>query len=131
SPADPCFARNTRAFEVPSGCGARSVGEAGRRIWEGAAMIRTKGEAGAGDVVEAVRHIRLVATAISELKGLDNDRLYGVATKFADSYTTLLKEVRVAHGQDVMVRETDVVFAGATLDDITEGVYQVLAEIKK
>jgi pyridoxal 5'-phosphate synthase pdxS subunit len=94
-------------------------------------MIRTKGEAGTGDVVEAVRHIRLVTAAISELKALDNDRLYGVATKFSDSYTKLLKEVRTAHGQDAVVNEADVVFAGATLDDITEGTFQILTEIKK
>src|SRR5207247_1306747 len=60
TPADPFFHVNKRAFEVPFVCGARSLGEAVRRIWEGAAMIRTKGEAGTGDVVEAVRHIRLV-----------------------------------------------------------------------
>jgi pyridoxal 5'-phosphate synthase pdxS subunit len=131
TPADPFFHVNKRGFEVPFVCGARSLGEAVRRTWEGAAMIRTKGEAGTGDVVEAVRHIRLVTQAITELKGLDNDLLYGVAGKFSDSYTKLLKEVRAAHGVEPVVREADVVFAGATLDDITEGIYQILGEIKK
>jgi len=131
TPADPFYHVNKRAFEVPFVCGARSLGEAVRRIWEGAAMIRTKGEAGTGDVVEAVRHIRLVTRAIAELKGLDNERMYGVATKFSDSYTKLLKEIRTAHGMEPVVREDDIVFAEATLDDITEGVYQVLVEIKK
>ena len=131
TPADPFFHVNKKAFEVPFVCGARSLGEAVRRIWEGAAMIRTKGEAGTGDVVEAVRHIRLVTRAITELKGLDNDRLFGVATKFSDSYTKLLKEIRTAHGMEPVVREADVVFAEATLDDITEGLYQILVEIKK
>jgi len=131
TPADPFFHVNKRAFEVPFVCGARSLGEAVRRIWEGAAMIRTKGEAGTGDVVEAVRHIRLVTQAITELKELDNERLYGVAGKFSDSYTRLLKEVRTAHGVEPVVREADLVFAGATLDDITEGIYQILGEIKK
>jgi pyridoxal 5'-phosphate synthase pdxS subunit len=131
TPADPFFHVNKRAFEVPFVCGARSLGEAVRRTWEGAAMIRTKGEAGTGDVVEAVRHIRLVTAAIEELKGLDNDRLYAVATKFAGSYTKLLKEVRTDQGPDPAVREADVLFAGATLDDITEGIYQILTEIKK
>src|SRR3972149_462600 len=56
-PADPYFHVNKREFSVPFVCGARSLGEAVRRIWEGAAMIRTKGEAGTGDVVEAVRHL--------------------------------------------------------------------------
>ena len=131
TPADPFFHVNKRGFEVPFVCGARNLGEAVRRTWEGAAMIRTKGEAGTGDVVEAVRHIRLVTAAIAELKGLENDRLLAVGTKFAASYTKLLEEVRTAQGSDPTVREADVVFAGATLDDITEGIYQVLLEIKK
>jgi len=131
TPADPFFHVNKRGFEVPFVCGARNLGEAVRRTWEGAAMIRTKGEAGTGDVVEAVRHIRLVSAAIAELKGLENDRLLAVGTKFAASYTKLLEEVRTAQGSDPAVREADVVFAGATLDDITEGIYQVLLEIKK
>src|SRR5256885_15232695 len=94
-------------------------------------MIRTKGEAGTGDVVEAVRHIRLVSTRIAGLKALGKDRLDAVAPKFSDSYPKLLKEVRTAHGQDPLVLEADLVFAGATLDDITEGIYQILIEIKK
>ena len=131
TPADPYFHVNKRIFEVPFVCGARNLGEAVRRIWEGAAMIRTKGEAGTGDVVEAVRHIRLVTSAIVELKELDNDRLLGIATKFAESYTKLLKDIRSGHGVEPVVREADVLFAGSTLDDITEGVFQVIQEIKK
>jgi pyridoxal 5'-phosphate synthase pdxS subunit len=131
TPADPFFHVNKRVFEVPFVCGARNLGEAVRRVWEGAAMIRTKGEAGTGDIVEAVRHIRLVTSAMAELKRLDNERLYAVAGVFSGSYTKLLKEIRTAHGVEPTVREDDVVFAGATLDDITEGIYQVLVEIKK
>jgi pyridoxal 5'-phosphate synthase pdxS subunit len=131
TPADPFFHVNKRAFEVPFVCGARNLGEAVRRTWEGAAMIRTKGEAGTGDVVEAVRHIRLVTTAIAELKRLDSERLQAVAVRYADSYTKLLKEVRAAQGPEATVREDDVVFAGAVLDDITEGIFQLLTEIKK
>ena len=131
TPADPYFHVNKRAFEVPFVCGARNLGEATRRVWEGAAMIRTKGEAGTGDVVEAVRHLWLVNRAIAELKGQDNDRLYGIATKFSESYTKLLKEIRTTHGLDGAVRDDDLVFAGSSLDDVTEGVFQVLQEIKK
>jgi len=131
TPADPYFHVNKREFSVPFVCGARSLGEAVRRIWEGAAMIRTKGEAGTGDVVEAVRHLWLVNQAIVELKRQDREKLYGVATTFADSYTKLLKEIRGSHGQEASVREADVVFAGATLDDIAEGLYHVLVEVKK
>src|SRR6266568_1229640 len=60
TPADPFFHVNKRGFEVPFVCGCRNLGEAVRRVWEGAAMIRTKGEAGTGDIIEAVRHVRLV-----------------------------------------------------------------------
>src|SRR3972149_983955 len=131
TPADPYFHVNKREFSVPFVCGARSLGEAVRRIWEGAAMIRTKGEAGTGDVVEAVRHLWLVNQAIVELKRQDREKLYGVATTFADSYTKLLKEIRGSHGQEASVREADVVFAGATLDGIAGGRYHVLGEGKK
>src|SRR5256885_14843529 len=79
----------------------------------------------------APRHSHFDPATTAELKPLKNDRLYAVATKFSDSYTRLLKEVRTAHGQDAAVQEADVVFAGATLDDITEGTFQLLTEIKK
>jgi pyridoxal 5'-phosphate synthase pdxS subunit len=131
TPADPYFHVNKRIFEVPFVCGARNLGEAVRRIWEGAAMIRTKGEAGTGDVVEAVRHIRLVTQSIAELKELDNDRLFGIAKTFAESYTKLLKDVRSGHGAEPVVHDPDILFAGSTLDDITEGVFQVVQEVKK
>src|SRR3972149_5980532 len=75
TPADPFFHVNKHLFQVPFVCGARNLGEATRRIWEGAAMIRTKGEAGTGNVVEAVRHVRLINTAIAGLQGKGADGL--------------------------------------------------------
>src|SRR5664279_1584543 len=69
TPADPFFHVDKKKFTVPFVCGARDLGEALRRIDEGAAMIRTKGEAGSGNIVEAVRHIRAVDKGIKELKG--------------------------------------------------------------
>ena len=131
TPADPFFHVNKKDFSVPFVCGARNLGEAVRRIYEGAAMIRTKGEAGTGDVVEAVRHIRLVNEAVSELKSRDKEQLYAIATKYAENYTRLLREVRGIAGEETPVQEGDLVFAGATLDDITEGVFQTLVEVKK
>lgn len=131
TPADPYFHVNKKEFSVPFVCGARNLGEAVRRIFEGAAMIRTKGEAGTGDIVEAVRHVHLVNEAIKELKHGDQEQLYAVATKYAEPYTKLLKEVREIAGAEPAVREADVVFAGANLDEITEGVFQILLEIKK
>ncbi len=131
TPADPFFHVNKREFGVPFVCGCRNLGEAVRRIYEGAAMIRTKGEAGTGDIVEAQRHVRMVNEAIVELKARDKERLYAIATKFSENFTSLLKEVRTVAGEDPTVGEADVVFAGKNLDEITEGIFQILVEVKK
>lgn len=77
--ADPFHHVDKRAFTVPFVCGARDLGEALRRISEGAAMIRTKGEPGTGNIVEAVRHQRVVMSKIRSLKGLSDEELNGVA----------------------------------------------------
>ena len=69
TPADPFRHVDKTAFKVPFVCGATNLGEACRRIDEGAAMIRTKGEAGTGNVIEAVRHFRVIDSAIHELRG--------------------------------------------------------------
>ena len=71
TPADPYYHVDKRPFTVPFVCGARDLGEALRRIAEGTAMIRTKGEAGTGDVVEAVRHMRTIMEAVRSLKGME------------------------------------------------------------
>jgi pyridoxal 5'-phosphate synthase pdxS subunit len=75
TPADEQFHIDKTRFSVPFVCGARNLGEALRRIDEGAAMIRTKGEAGTGNVVEAVRHMRAIMGGIRALKGMDNQEL--------------------------------------------------------
>jgi len=80
-------------FKVPFVCGARNLGEALRRISEGAAMIRTKGEAGTGNVVEAVRHMRLIMSEINKVKSMSNDELYAYA-KEIQAPVELLKEVK-------------------------------------
>ena len=79
TPADPFYHVDKRAFTVPFVCGARDLGEALRRVSEGAAMIRTKGEPGTGNVVEAVRHQRVVMSRIRSLRGLSDEELNGVA----------------------------------------------------
>src|SRR5439155_18751530 len=76
-------------------------------------------------------HVRLVNGAISELTSKNKEQLYLIATKFADSYTVLLKEIRSAHGELATVTEADVVFANENLDTITEGLFQILTEVKK
>ena len=79
TPADETHHIDKRAFTVPFVCGCRDLGEALRRIAEGAAMIRTKGEAGTGDIVEAVRHMRAVQDEIRRLRTLAPDEVYAVA----------------------------------------------------
>jgi pyridoxal 5'-phosphate synthase pdxS subunit len=77
TPADPFYHIDKHDFTVPFVAGARDLGEALRRIQEGAAMIRTKGEAGTGNVIEAVRHMRTVMSAIRSLKGMSLEELVG------------------------------------------------------
>ena len=74
------------AFKVPFVCGARDLGEALRRISEGAAMVRTKGEAGTGDIVEAVRHIRAVTAGIRALAAMRHDELFVAARELGAPY---------------------------------------------
>lgn len=79
SPADDVYHINKRDFKVPFVCGARDLGEALRRIAEGASMIRTKGEPGTGDVVQAVRHMRVMNAEIRRIQSLREDELFEVA----------------------------------------------------
>jgi pyridoxal 5'-phosphate synthase pdxS subunit len=79
TPADHEHHIDKRDFRAPFVCGCRNLGEALRRIAEGAALLRTKGEAGTGDVAEAVRHLRSMATQIQALRGLDDAQLESVA----------------------------------------------------
>jgi pyridoxal 5'-phosphate synthase pdxS subunit len=86
TPADEANHINKWKFDVPFVCGATNLGEALRRIAEGAAMIRSKGEAGTGNVVEAVRHIRSITAEIRQLHGLDEDELYTKAKNLQAPY---------------------------------------------
>src|SRR5881275_1283323 len=79
TPADEAHHIDKWAFRIPFVCGATNLGEALRRIGEGAAMIRSKGEAGTGDIVEAVRHMRRIRGEIRRLQGLDEMELYSAA----------------------------------------------------
>ena len=86
SPADDVYHINKREFEVPFVCGSRDLGEALRRINEGAAMIRTKGEPGTGDIVQAVRHIRKMNSQISVVASLREDELFEQAKQLQVPY---------------------------------------------
>lgn len=89
SPADDLYHIDKTAFKVPFVCGARDLGEALRRIQEGAAMIRTKGEPGTGDVIQAVRHMRRMNAEIRRVAGLREDELFEAAKELGVSYELL------------------------------------------
>ena len=132
TPADPYFHTWKRDFTVPFVCGARFLGEAVRRIWEGAAMIRTKGEAGTGDIVEAVRHRRQLMHAMQELEHMEKDELRVVARSYAESYTTLPVSIHREQGFDGGKRlPREVVFAGRTLQQLEEELLEILLDVKQ
>lgn len=79
SPADPSLHIDKKTFKIPFVCGAKNLGEALRRIGEGASMIRTKGEPGTGDIIEAVKHMRLMNSEIRRIRGLTKEELMNAA----------------------------------------------------
>ena len=89
TPADPFFHIDKKSYEIPFVCGATELGEAVRRIYEGAAMIRTKGEAGTGNLVAAVTHSRLITQEIKQVQSMDNDLLDETADLIAERYRVL------------------------------------------
>ena len=95
TPADPDFHIDKHAFRVPFVCGCRDLGEALRRIGEGAAMMRTKGEAGTGDIVEAVRHLRAVRTAIRRLKELGSEEMMTEAKNLGAPYDLVVEVAKL------------------------------------
>ena len=90
TPADELYHVDKTAFKVPFVCGARNLGEALRRIGEGAAMIRTKGEPGTGDVVQAVRHMRMMQSEIRRLVSMSEDELFDAAKQLQVPYDLVL-----------------------------------------
>ncbi len=92
SPADDVFHVDKKKFQVPFVCGARNLGEALRRVQEGACMLRTKGEAGTGDVIQAVTHMRAIMGEIRAVVALSEDELYEAAKELQVPFD-LLKEV--------------------------------------
>jgi len=95
TPADEQYHINKWEFKVPFVCGARDLGEALRRIAEGAAMIRSKGEAGTGNVVEAVRHARAIMGAIRRIQGMGEEELVAYAKEIGAPYELVLEPRRL------------------------------------
>ena len=91
SPADDVYHIDKKKFKVPFVCGAKDLGEALRRINEGASMIRTKGEPGTGDVVQAVRHMRMMNREIARITSMRQDELFEVAKELRVPYELVLK----------------------------------------
>ena len=94
TPADERFHVNKQLFSIPFVCGARDLGEALRRVGEGAAMLRTKGEAGTGNVVEAVRHMRTIMDGIRRLQSLPEEELMAEAKDLGAPYDLVLEVAR-------------------------------------
>ena len=126
TPADPFYHINKHDFTIPFVCGCRNLGEAVRRIWEGAAMIRTKGEAGTGNVIEAVRHQRMVTRMIQLLKDVDEGYLLDLSEMYAKSYVTAFETLT-----DSTPDETSLVFHDFSYKDVKKKIFTVLEEVKK
>ena len=126
TPADPFYHINKHKFTIPFVCGCRNLGEAVRRIWEGAAMIRTKGEAGTGNVIEAVRHQRMVVKTIESLKSMGEKHLMSLAKEYSQSYVNATKTLT-----NNEVKNETVVFEEYTYETVKKGILEILNEIKK
>ena len=126
TPADPFYHINKHDFTIPFVCGCRNLGEAVRRIWEGAAMIRTKGEAGTGNIIEAVRHQRMVTRMITLLKDVDTGYLTDLSETYAKSYVSAYETLTNAEPS-----QESLVFANFTYNDVKKNILSVLEEIKK
>lgn len=127
TPADPFYHIDKRKFTVPFVCGCRNLGEAVRRIWEGAAMIRTKGEAGTGNIVEAVRHQRIVTSTIKKLRDMDTTEVRNLAEVYSQSYVSAMKTITSQEKID----DNTIVFEEYTYGTIKKDIYKILDSIKK
>ena len=123
TPADPYFHINKKDFEIPFVCGATELSEAVRRIYEGAAMIRTKGEAGTGNVVAAVTHARIIDQEIKQLQNLDSDKLSSAADSIISRYSVLADQSSLPGTHDMTP-------FGPIDDHMHNEVVQILSEIK-
>jgi len=126
TPADPFYHINKHKFTVPFVCGCRNLGEAIRRIWEGAAMIRTKGEAGTGNIIEAIRHQRMVTSMIKKLNSMNDAELKKLAEEYSQSYVNAYETLTGGK-----VGENIPVFDEYTYSDVKKGLFEVLKETKE
>ena len=125
TPADPFYHIDKRKFTIPFVCGCRNLGEAVRRIWEGAAMIRTKGEAGTGNIIEAIRHQRMVTSMIKKLGDMDNKELHKLAEDYSKSYVNAFETLTGGKVDDKVP-----VFENYTYGTVKKDIFQILNSIK-
>ena len=126
TPADPFYHVDKHKFTIPFVCGCRNLGEAVRRIWEGAAMIRTKGEAGTGNIVEAIRHQRMVISMIQTLKNMDKNGMRQLAERYSKNYVDSFNTLT-----DQKPLNNSVIFNNFEYHDVKKGILNILNEIKK
>lgn len=126
TPADPFYHIDKHKFTIPFVCGCRNLGEAVRRIWEGAAMIRTKGEAGTGNIVEAIRHQRMVTSMIRTLKNMNNAELQKLAEEYLQSYVNALNTLT-----NQKITNDSIIFEEYKYGKVVNEVTEILNEIKK
>jgi pyridoxal 5'-phosphate synthase pdxS subunit len=125
TPADPYYHIDKRKFTIPFVCGCRNLGEAVRRIWEGAAMIRTKGEAGTGNIIEAIRHQRMVTRMIKQLEVLTDKELQKLAEQYCHNYAN---SAEILIGRKI---DDDVpVFSETTYGNVKKEIFKILKDIK-
>ncbi|OYT29415.1 pyridoxal 5'-phosphate synthase lyase subunit PdxS [Thermoplasmatales archaeon ex4572_165] len=126
TPADPFYHINKHEFTIPFVCGCRNLGEALRRIWEGAAMMRTKGEAGTGNIIEAVRHQHMVNQMIIQLQTMNETKIHNLAEtyvkSYVDSYTATTNEKPT---------EDTILFGNITYTVIKKEMIDLIKEVKK
>jgi pyridoxal 5'-phosphate synthase pdxS subunit len=125
TPADPFYHIDKRCFTIPFVCGCRNLGEATRRIWEGAAMIRTKGEAGTGNIIEAIRHQRMVTRMITTLKTMPTVKIQKLAEEYSQSYITSYKTLT-----NQPVDDKTLLFGSSTYGTMKKEISDILKEIK-
>jgi pyridoxal 5'-phosphate synthase pdxS subunit len=125
TPADPFYHIDKRCFTIPFVCGCRNLGEATRRIWEGAAMIRTKGEAGTGNIIEAIRHQRMVISMITTLKTMPTVKIQKLAEEYSQSYITSYKTLT-----NQPVDDKTLLFGSSTYGTMKKEISDILKEIK-
>ena len=125
TPADPFYHIDKHDFTIPFVCGCRNLGEAVRRIWEGAAMIRTKGEAGTGNIVEAIRHQRRVIGMIRTLKDMNKSEMERLAEEYSQSYVDSIKTIT-----NSKISNSTIVFEKYEYGAVKKEICDVLNEIK-